>query len=143
MCSAIDRHLVRFFDRHSPPSQFRDVSGKWLFRKRRSRSSHRRFTQGGYSKFFGGTKIAELKFADCTSNFARSAELNFSNEQIFTEIVELNVLQCKCKDFTYLLRINSLRYKNNILKMLRFRALRFISHMLLSFVNNRKYYKKS
>ena len=50
--------------------------------------------------FFGGTKAKELKFADWTSNFARNAELNTSNEQLFTEIAELNVLQCKCKYFS-------------------------------------------
>ena len=89
-------------------------------------------------KFFGGTKIMELKFADWTSNFARSAELNTSTEQIFTEIAELNALQCKCKEFS----IHSLTHKNNILKISRFRAIRFVSHLLLSFVYNHKYYRK-
>ena len=64
-------------------------------------------------KFFGGTKITELKFAEWTSNFARSMELNTSNEQIFAESVELDVLQCKCKDFS----IHSLTHKNNIQKI--------------------------
>ena len=49
-------------------------------------------------KFFGGTKVPELNFADCTSNFARSAELNTSKS--------------------------------------RFGAIRFVSHLLLSFVCN-------
>ena len=89
-------------------------------------------------KFFGRTKITELKFADWTSNFARTAELKTSNEQIFTEIGELNVLQCKWKDFS----INSLTHKNNILKISRFSAIRFVSHLLLSFVYNHKYDKK-
>ena len=31
----------------------------------------------------------ELKFADWTSNLARSAELKTSNEKIFTEITEM------------------------------------------------------
>ena len=43
-------------------------------------------------KFFGETKVMGLKLADWTSNFARSVELNTLNEQIFTEITELNVL---------------------------------------------------
>ena len=86
-------------------------------------------------KFFGETKITELKLADWTSNFARSAELNTSNEQIFIEIAESNVLQCKYKDFS----IHSLTYKNNILKISRFRPIRFVSHLLLSFVCNHKY----
>ena len=67
--------------------------------------------------------------------FARSAELNTSNKKIFTEIVKLNVLQCKCKDFS----IHLLTYKNNILKVSRFRAIWFVSHLLLSFVYNHKY----
>ena len=73
-----------------------------------------------------------------TLNFARTAELKTSNEQIFTEIGELNVLQCKWKDFS----INSLTHKNNILKISRFSAIRFVSHLLLSFVYNHKYYRK-
>ena len=39
-------------------------------------------------KFFVGAKITELKFSDWTSDFTRSAELNTSNEQICTEIME-------------------------------------------------------
>ena len=87
---------------------------------------------------FGGTKITELKFVDWTSNFAGGTELNTSNKQIFTEIAELNVLQCKCEDFS----IHSLTYQNNILKISRFRAIWFARHLLLSFVYNYKYYRK-
>ena len=73
-------------------------------------------------KFFVGAKITELKFADWTLNFAISAELNTSNEQIFAEIAELNVVQCKYKDFS----IHSLTCKNDIPKISRFRAIRFV-----------------